>query len=133
MSEELDQDDSSGKTTSIDRGALIRDAVVFQVKLAIDGLIDLVMIPVSFVAAVISFIKGSDSFYEAMRSGRRLDRKLNLYGAARNMRAGGDDQIEVVAQRIEDEIRRGLKDGKLQTSVRAAIDKALAGFRDSKS
>ncbi|MEM7276988.1 MAG: hypothetical protein AAF385_02590 [Pseudomonadota bacterium] len=139
-----DQQTSEIETTNedpgLDKSELVRDAVVFQFKLLLDGLIDFVMIPVSFIAALISLVKGDRTFYEAMRTGRSLDRRLNLYGAARRIRRGGqtDDQIEAFARRVEADIRREFradtlqKDFKLdalQNAVKKTFEKVSESFK----
>ncbi len=114
--EQTSEIESIDDDPKLDKSELVRDALVFQFKLALDGLIDFIMIPVSFVAALISLAKGDRTFYEAMRTGRSLDRRLNLYGAARRIRRGGqtDDQIEAFARRVETDIRREFKADTLQ-------------------
>ena len=65
---------------------LIRDAIVFQVKLVIDGFRDLVLIPVSLIATVLSLLKSGDKagseFYDVVAFGKQTDEKINLFGAA---------------------------------------------------
>ena len=73
---------------------IIRDLVIFQVKLAIDGLKDLVLLPASLVAALIDLILPGPHpgrfFYAVMRLGETFDRWLSLYGPALEARAGLD-------------------------------------------
>lgn len=65
---------------------LIRDAVVFQFKLLVDGVRDFVLIPVSLAAAIISFLKpgakAGTEFYDVVAFGRTTERKINLFSAA---------------------------------------------------
>ena len=65
---------------------VVRDLLVFQGKLLLDGLMDLVMIWASIGAAVLDVIKPTEErgrrFYAVMRTAERFDRWLNLYGAA---------------------------------------------------
>jgi hypothetical protein len=66
---------------------LVRDLVIFQVKLALDGLKDLVFMPLSIVAAALDiFFPGrrpGHRFYAVLATGEKFDRWLNLFGAAR--------------------------------------------------
>jgi len=68
------------------RKVIIRDLVIFQVKLAIDGLKDVVLLPASLVAALIELVFPSERpgrlFYLVMRLGETFDRWLSLYGPA---------------------------------------------------
>jgi hypothetical protein len=69
------------------QGAVVmRDLAVFQVKLVLDGLKDLVMIWVSIGAAILDVIAPTEQrgrrFYATMRAAERFDRWLNLYGAS---------------------------------------------------
>ena len=69
------------------RGAVVlRDLAVFQVKLIVDGLSDLVMIWISIGAAALDLLAPSGHkgrrFYAAMRAAERFDRWLNLYSAS---------------------------------------------------
>lgn len=65
---------------------LLRDAVVFQFKLLVDGIRDFVLIPVSLAAAIISFLKpgarAGTEFYDVVAFGRTTERKINLFSAA---------------------------------------------------
>ena len=114
----------------LSRSRLIRDTAVFQFKLLLDGIIDLVLAPVTLVAAVISFVTGSDLFYRAVRAGWRYDRRLNLFGAARSYRSDTNDQLDRLALRIEDEIRREMKDGHLRAGAKAGLERIVERLRE---
>jgi len=67
----------------------LRDLVIFQIKLALDGLGDLILAPVSVVAFVLDLITGKKErrlFYSVLRAGERWDRWLSLYRPAREAR-----------------------------------------------
>ncbi len=61
-----------------DRWQLIRDVAVFQVKLVVDGLRDVLLSPASLIAALGDLIlgrdRGHDRFYQVVRFGRRMVR-----------------------------------------------------------
>lgn len=65
---------------------ILRDLAIFQVKLLLDGLKDIVLAPLSAVAALADVLRpgndGGKRFYAVIRMGERFDRWLNLYGAA---------------------------------------------------
>lgn len=111
-------EDESPSEIEVDRGTIVRDAITFQVKLALDGLIDLIMLPVSMVAAIISLVQRDDTFYRAVKAGGELDQRLNLWGGSRPSSEETDDPIESLALRIDGEIRKEIREGKLQSSAR---------------
>ena len=69
----------------VTRKVTFRDFVVFQVKLAVDGAKDLVLINLSVIAILIDLLSGGRRrprrFYAVMRLGQRFDRWLRLYSA----------------------------------------------------
>ncbi|MDJ0904613.1 MAG: hypothetical protein QNI96_01235 [Woeseiaceae bacterium] len=102
---------------------LIRDAAVLQVKLIVDGLRDLLLVPASLVAAIISLVKTTDGqpgdeFYRLVSVGKQSERWINLFGALRNAPAHvveehyfGTADIDEIVTRVEsfvvDEYQRG--------------------------
>lgn len=73
--------------TGTPRGILVRDFLIFQVKLLMDGIKDAVVFPVSIVVVVLELLFGGGSrgrlFYSMMRACEKFDGWLNLHGAAR--------------------------------------------------
>lgn len=71
---------------STPRRVIVRDLIIFQVKILLDGLKDLVLWQISLVAAIIDILVGGRSrgriFYGMMRGCERFDLWLNLYSAA---------------------------------------------------
>lgn len=99
-------DEANAKAPS--RRTLIRDAIAFQLKLAADGVRDIVLAPVSLLAALISLLGGGSAFYDVVRVGRRTDHWINLFEAADRIPApagahesasGGD--IDAIVDRVE--------------------------------
>lgn len=83
----------SGKRSSPNR-VLFRDLLIFQVKLALDGIKDVVLAPASIVAAIIDMVvpgrEPGRLFYTVMRAGERFDRWLSLYSASLHAAPGRD-------------------------------------------
>lgn len=73
-------------TRNEDRWRTFKDVLLFQGKLLIDGLRDLLLSPVSIVAALIDLVVPGDDkgrrFYAVVRFGRRTERWINLFSAA---------------------------------------------------
>lgn len=113
-----------------DRDTIIRDALVLQGKLVIDGIRDALLIPVSLVAAVISIFQSGDEkgrlFYEVVQLGRRSERWINLFAAADRLDApvtppDGPSLDEYLAQ-VESRIVEDYRGRALTRSAREAID-----------
>ncbi|MEW5927307.1 MAG: hypothetical protein AB1941_07480 [Gemmatimonadota bacterium] len=66
------------------RGALVRDLLIFHLKLWLDGLKDIVLLPLSLVAAGVDFVFRTRLFYGLVRVGERFDLWLNLFSAAKS-------------------------------------------------
>jgi hypothetical protein len=64
------------------RGTLFRDLLIFQLKLWLDGLKDVILVPLSVGAAGVDFVFRTRLFYRVLRWGERYDLWLNLFGAA---------------------------------------------------
>ncbi len=105
------------ESSSSDRWTLMRDVAVLQAKLIVDGLRDLVLVPASIVAGIVSLVSGTDSrpgpqFYQLLGLGKQSERWINLFGALEN--APPDlEQIEPFPEADMDELV-----GKLETFVR---------------
>lgn len=88
------------------RGVLLRDLLLFQMKLWLDGLKDIVLSPLSIAACAIDVLfrrSGQRSlFYGVMRLGERFDLWLNLYGPATRADAHPDGLLHRNALRGRD-------------------------------
>ena len=74
---------------------LIRDLGVLQVKLIVDGFRDLLLLPASIIAALISLMRSENGkpgpeFYELLRAGKQSEQFIDLFGALRNAPDGFD-------------------------------------------
>ena len=71
-----------------DRAVIIRDLIIFQIKLLLDGLKDIVVSPVAIGAAALDLVfpsvRRGYRFYSVIRAAESFDRWLNLYGASRH-------------------------------------------------
>ena len=79
---------------SVSNGVLLRDFLVFQLKLAIDGLKGLVMWQLAIVAFAIDLLFGGENkgrlFYKVLSLAERFDLWLNLYGASTRAHTSSD-------------------------------------------
>ena len=84
--------------TVASRGVTFRDFAIFQLKLALDGLKDILVFNVSIGAMLIDLISGRGKrprlFYSVLRGSERFDAWLNLHGVVERMDAdGGEDGL----------------------------------------
>lgn len=125
------------ETTEPDRWMLIRDAAVLQVKLVVDGLRDLVLVPASLIAAIASLItsdngKPGSQFYRLLAVGKRSERWIDLFAAYRHSPDGieddetlGDASIDDIVHRMEAFVVDEYKRGGVTAQAKQRIDKAL--------
>jgi hypothetical protein len=77
------------------RHVTLRDFMIFQLKLALDGLKDVVVFQVSIFAMIVDFFSGRGAkprwFYSVVRMSERFDRWLDLHGAMQRIDAGQTD------------------------------------------
>jgi len=77
------------------RSVTLRDYVIFQIKLWLDGMKGLTVIVLSTGALVLDVIAGRGRrprlFYSVVRASERFDRWINLYAAVERMEAGESD------------------------------------------
>lgn len=125
-----------GKRTSMetpDRWTLIRDILVLQVKLVVDGLRDFILVPVSLVTGAYSLVKGGQrpgtEFYDLLRYGRQSDRIINLFGAANRIHDPVDDEavpdIDEFVSRMETYVVDEYRRGGITAQAKEQIDRAL--------
>lgn len=116
------------------RWQLIRDVLVFQAKLFVDGLRDLILSPMSIVAALAGLLGRGDEprrhYDEVIRMGRRSEHWINLFGShfpgdsddAGEAPAGG---IDAVFERIESTLRQQHEGGGVTRVAKEQIDSVL--------
>lgn len=119
-----------------DRWTLIRDLAVFQVKLLFDGFRDLLLLPISFIAGIVSLVRGGakpgPEFYDLLRIGRRSESWINLFGAAEHYHgpASDDDSFAVedidnMVSRVEAYVVDEYKSGGVTAQAKNRLDNAL--------
>ncbi|GJM08603.1 MAG: hypothetical protein DHS20C11_08790 [Lysobacteraceae bacterium] len=126
---EIKIDDEQPKPdNSAERWGFLRDLAVFQVKLLMDWIRDLLLSPISLIAALVGTVLHPDRpgqyFYEVLRLGKRSERWINLFGARRSgMRAdrGADELFAKLEKIVVEQHARG----GMTASAKTAIDKAF--------
>ena len=119
---------------------LIRDVGVLQVKLLIDGFRDVILLPASLIAGLVSLVNGENGkpgpqFYRLIAVGKRSERMINLFGAIRNSPERIDEKhqfanvdIDDIVSRVETFIIDEYKRGGVTRQAKDRIDKALAAI-----
>jgi hypothetical protein len=92
------------------RWRLVRDVVVFQVKLGMEALLDITLIPVSLAAAAMDLLLGNWRqprwFHAVLRFGERCERRIDLWGVAATDANEPNAEIDAVMRSIETLIRQ---------------------------
>ncbi|MCG8466910.1 MAG: hypothetical protein MJB57_01680 [Gemmatimonadetes bacterium] len=114
------------------RWMLIRDAAVFQLKLVVDGLRDMVMVPISLGVAVFDLLgvgpRAGRQFYDLLGFGRKTEGWINLFGAADHADALTTEPrpgIDALVHRMERLVIQEYERGGITTSAKKSVDRAL--------
>lgn len=106
------------------RWRLAGDVLKFQAKLFVDGLRDLLMSPISLVAALMGLVLAPANprrwFDEVLRFGRQTEVWINLFGR-RSGQSGFDDLIGGLEQRLQQQVDQG----GITAGAKQRIDQAL--------
>jgi len=123
-------DPAMSDTDTSKRGTLIRNSIVFQLKLMADGLRDLVLLPISLVATVIGLLRGGDEpereFRQVIEIGRESEQWINLFGnhdVPDNANAAVS--IDALFTKVEKTLKQHYKTSGTSESAQAEIDEAL--------
>ena len=112
----------------------MRDVVVFQLKMLLDNVRDLVLMPVSLVAALIDLILRGERegarFYKVLRWGAHSEDVIDVYSAIEHHERGDfkvspNYTVDGVIARLENVLKREVEKGGTAASVKAAMDKAI--------
>lgn len=88
------------------RFPVFRDVIVFQAKQLVDGLRDLLLSPISILAALVDLLVPGDDggrrFYAVVRFGRRTEQWIDLFGAADRHEPGTPAKgMDVILKELE--------------------------------
>jgi len=120
---------------------LIRDIAILQVKLVVDGLRDLILVPASLIAGIVSLSKTKDGapgteFYTLVGVGKQSERWINLFGAYKNappevteQNHFGDADIDDIVSRVESFVVDEYKRGGVTAQARDRMNKAMDAMR----
>ncbi|MCH9694262.1 MAG: hypothetical protein K0U72_07105 [Gammaproteobacteria bacterium] len=126
------------------RWTMLRDLGVLQVKLVVDGLRDLVLVPASLIAGIISLVSGKDGrpgpqLYELLVFGKQTEKWINLFGAANNAppeveqpQGFGDGDIDAIVGKLETFVVDEVKRGGVTKQAKQRLDKILDALQRDK-
>ncbi len=110
-----------------ERWILIRDLVQFQLKLILDGVRDLLLLPVSLVAGLGGLILNPsepDRYFRAvMGAGRRTERWINLFGQQADH--DEDASIDQLFEQIESRLKQQANKGGLTDTARQSVERSV--------
>ena len=117
------------------RVTLVRNTVVFQLKLMADGFRDLLLLPISLIATLVGLVRGGDEpdkeFNQVIQVGRQSEQWINLFGThdlpeSPNPAASIDALFNTVEERLKQQYQAAGTSEKAQ----AEIDEALQLARE---
>jgi hypothetical protein len=120
------------------RARLLRDVLVLQLKLLLDGIRDAALIPISLVAAILGLLRGGADadleFRRVIKLGRRSERWINLFGHEAPLgRARPGGSLDQLLDRVEDVVMEQYSKGGNTEDARAAIKAAADDFKPDDS
>ena len=122
------------KRSSNERWQFWRDVAVFQLKMLLDNVRDLVLMPVSLVAALLDLIlKGEREgtrFYKVLRWGSHSEEVIDVYSAIKdhdrgNFRVSPAYTVDAVIARLESVVVREVEKGGTAATIKSAMDRAV--------
>lgn len=84
----------AGRGFSAKRSVLIRDFIIFALKLAIDGFKDVFLVQIASIAVIADLLRGEGKprlFYRVVQLSEKFDLWLNLNGAVNELERGQTD------------------------------------------
>jgi len=117
------------------RATLVRNTIVFQLKLMADGFRDLVLLPVSLIASLIGLLRGGDEpereFNQVLQIGRETEEWINLFGNHEMPEhSNAIASIDALFTKVEETLKQQYKATGTSASAQAEIDQALQAVQD---
>ncbi|MDH3757882.1 MAG: hypothetical protein OEV10_05820 [Gammaproteobacteria bacterium] len=128
-----------------DRWTLIRDLVVLQAKLIVDGFRDLLLVPASLVAGIWSLVSGDrdrpgPQFYQLISLGKQSELWIDLFKAyehapedVRREHEIAVSNLDELVDRLESFVVEEYERGGVTAQAKERIDKALDAIQRSRT
>lgn len=124
------------------RKEFLRDAVVFQGKLLVDGLRDLILFPATLLAAGVDYFTRAEPvgrhFYDVVLFGKHTERWIDLFAAAD--RAPPTDRarpefdapsLDELVSQLEKKLKAERESGEISAAAKRAIDRVLDAAKNA--
>ena len=113
---------------AMSRMQLLWQLLVFQLKLAADGLRDVMLVPVSLLAALAGLLTSRDDpakyYREVLRLGRRSEYWINLFGY-RKGRGTADEILEPLQEKVFAEAEKNPHIKRANETVNRSLDRSI--------
>ncbi len=118
------------ETNPSKRGVLVRNTVVFQLKLMADGFRDLLLLPVSLIATIIGLLRGGDEpereFNQVIEVGRESEEWINLFGNHEvSDNANAVASMDALFAKVEESLKQQYQSGGISERVQAEVENVL--------
>ena len=116
------------------RWTFFRDVVVFQLKMLLDNLRDIVLMPVALGAAVIDLLYRGERegalFYKVLRWGLHSEEVIDVYSSIEHHDPGRFKvsrayTVDGVIEQLENVVTREVEKGGTAASIKTAMDRAI--------
>jgi hypothetical protein len=117
-----------------ERWKFVRDVVVFQIKMLLDNVRDLILMPVALGAALIDLILRGERegtlFYKVLRWGWHSEKVIDVYSAIEDHPPGDFEisrnyTVDGVIARLESVVKGEVEKGGTAASIKSAMDRAI--------
>ena len=105
---------------------------VFQLKLALDALRDVLLSPLSIIATAVDISEGkhgNNSYFEKLLAlGRHSEKKINLF----NQHSDEPEQkftVDTVVDQIESIVKKEYQEGELSSTAKKALEKSIQALK----
>lgn len=118
------------ETNPSKRGVLVRNTVVFQLKLMADGFRDLLLLPVSLIATIIGLLRGGDEpereFNQVIEVGRESEQWINLFGNHEvSENTNPVASMDTLFAKVEESLKQQYQTGGISERVQAEVGNVL--------
>lgn len=115
------------------RTALMRDSLVFQLKLIADGFRDFLLVPIALVATLAGLLRSGKNpeleFERVLALGRQSEQWINLFGHHQPIsQAGAAGSMDKLVTRAEEVLREQVRRGNVSDSAGTALERTLSGL-----
>ncbi len=124
------------------RRQAIRDILVFQLKLFVDGFRDLLLSPISLIVGLLGVLadrqRPARAFHDVLEWGKRSERWINLFGAlprrrqlSASMAASRFKDMDDIVNDLERRIIEEHEQGHLSNKAKDTVDRSLSALHDA--